>query len=171
MPAAPSFPDRKTLTRTDRRVVRAIAQAMFAQDGDASAERLDAHVDEVDAYVSAASKTLRLGLRVALFVVRIAPILFFVRARTIERVSIDERVAILARLERSSFTAMSLAFVGWRTVMTLLFYEHPSELAAIGYSDRRERHKRLPIAPPIPTESGVRLTGASDPPSEKQEVA
>ncbi len=148
-------------------MVRAIAEAMFAQDGEASAERLDAHVDDVDAYVSAASKTLRFGLRVALFVVRIAPLLFFVRARTIERLSIDERVAILTRLERSTLASLSLAFIGWRTVMTLLFYEHPSELAALGYSDRRERHKHLPLAP-IPTESGVRLTGASDPPSEEK---
>ena len=94
------FPDRRTLTPQDRVIVRAIAEAMFAQDGEVSGARLDAHVSEVDAYVSAASAEVRFGLRLALLVVRLAPLLFFVRLSTIERLAIDDRVALLSRLER-----------------------------------------------------------------------
>jgi hypothetical protein len=171
--AVPSFPERRTLARGDRLVVRAIAEAMFAEDGEVPPERLDAHIDEVDAYVSVASTTLRLGMRVALLLVRLAPILLFVRATTIERLPIEARTAVLARLERSRVAALSLAFIGWRTVMMLLFYEHPAELAAMGYSDARERHKRLVLAPvPAPLESGVRVTdGADATPSERSEVS
>jgi len=137
------FPDRRTLTPQDRVTVRAIAEAMFAQDGEVSGARLDAHVSEVDAYVSAASAEVRFGLRLALLVVRLAPLLFFVRLSTIERLAIDDRVALLSRLERSRVAPLSLAFIGWRTVMTLVFYEDPAELRAIGYAgEERLRHRR-----------------------------
>ena len=157
-------------------MVRAIAEAMFSQDGEVERARLDAHIDEVDSFVSAASKPIRVGLRLALFVVRIAPLLFLFRMRMIESLPLDERVAVLSRLERSRIANLSLAFIGWRTVMTMIFYEHPVELAAIGYtSEERKVHKRrlptiindlprhapvpAPAVAPAPEESGVRLRG------------
>jgi hypothetical protein len=173
-----TFPARHTLTAGDRIVVRSIAEAMFSQDGEVTAARLDAHVTDVDGYVSAASPPIRFGLRIALFIVRIAPLLMFFRMRTLERLSVDERVEILARLERSRITNLSLAFIGWRTVMTLVFYEDPIELASIGYAgEERVRHKRslLVIAPlalaPLAEESGVRLRTDREPDSERAPVA
>lgn len=181
---AASFPKRRTLGRADRVVVRAIAEAMFSQDGEVESARLDAHVADVDALVSAASKPLRIGLRLALFVVRIAPVLLFYRLARLEKLPVDERVHVLDRLERSKLAGLSLAFIGWRTVMTIIFYEDPSELAALGYTtNERTRHKRAlplmqPVAQlvthvdesgpvpivrpgsvPVPEESGVRLRG------------
>jgi hypothetical protein len=131
-------------------VVRAVAEAMFSQDGEVEAERLDAHLDEVDAFVSNASRPLRAGLRIALFVVRVAPLLFFFRLRMIESLDVSDRVTILSRLERSRLASLSLAFIGWRTVMTLVFYEHPIELQSLGYAGA-ERHvykRRLPTLVP-----------------------
>ena len=168
--------------------MRAIAQAMFSQDGEVTEARLDAHVTEVDAYVSAASREVRFGLRVALFVVRLAPLLMFFRPRLLERLPVDERVAILSRLERSRFAHLSLAFIGWRTVMTLVFYEDPIELRNIGYlGEERLRHKRRlpglvlaaagdsplpsPSSPPPPEESGVRLRTDHDEDSEAPPLA
>lgn len=155
-------------------VVRAIAEAMFSEDGEVDDARLDAHVHEVDAHVTAASRPLCAGLRILLFVVRIAPVLLFFRLSTIERLPVRERVTVLSRLERSKLVGLSLAFVGWRTVMTLVFYEHPVELRAIGYTvDERSRYKRglaLPVltTAPAPAESGVRL---KDPDSLASEAA
>lgn len=162
-----SFPARTTLTRRDRIVLRAVAEAMFSQDGEVDASRLDAHVDAVDAFISHASKPVRFGLRIALFVVRIAPVLFFFRMRMLESLAVDERVSVLVRLERSRFAELSLAFVGWRAVMTMVFYEQPAELASLGYaSDERKVYKRrlALVAPalPVPEESGVRLRGDHD---------
>ena len=123
--------------------MRAIAEAMFSQDGEVTEARLDAHVADVDDYVSAASKPIRVGLRIALFVVRIAPILMLFRMRRLERLSVDDRVVVLTALERTRLAPLSLAFIGWRTVMTLVFYEDPIELQSIGYmGEERLRHKR-----------------------------
>lgn len=170
LPILCSFPDRSTLTRRDRIVLGAVAEAMFSQDGEVDRGRLDAHVGAVDAFISHASKPVRFGLRLALFVVRIAPVLLFVRMRMLESLSVDERVSVLRRLERSRFAKLSLAFVGWRAVMTMVFYEHPAELASVGYaSDERKVYKRrlalvasalptpMPAVVPVPEESGVRL--------------
>lgn len=144
---------------------------MFAEDGEVTRARLDAHVEDVDAFVGAASKTTRWGLRLALLLVRLSPILLLLRFRTLERVPVAERVTVLAALERSSRAAMSLAFIGWRTIMTLLFYEDESELSALGYRAERQRYKRaLPIhagtreALPTPLESGVRLRDPDETP-------
>lgn len=160
---ARSFPERRTLTSRDRVVVRAIAEAMFSQDGEVEPERLDAHLDEVDAYVSAASRPIRAGLRIALFVVSIAPMLLLFRMRRIDKLSVEDRVSVLSRLERSRVTNLSLMFIGWRTVMTLVFYENAEELRAIGYSgdERKVYKRRLPTlaVAPAPEESGVRLRG------------
>jgi hypothetical protein len=163
-----TFPDRTTLSERDRVVVRAVAEAMFSGvplDG----ARLDEHVTEVDRFVSAASRSLRFGLRVMLLLVRFAPLFLLFRARPLERLTVDERLVVLDRLERSHVLALSLAFVGWRTVMTILFYEDPRELAAIGYTEARRDRLALPVLPvvapgvvPVPTESGVRLGDAHD---------
>ncbi len=136
---------------------------MFSEDGEVAGERLDAHVDEVETFISAASAMTRFGLSVALFFIRLSPILFLLRLTTLERLAITERAAILARLETSTrATTLSLAFVGWRTILTLVFYEDESELARLGYRTERQRYKRaLPMLAaehlPSPLESGVRL--------------
>ena len=82
-------------------MVRAIAEAMFSEDGEVDAPRLDAHVHHVEAFLGATSQLTRLGLVIALRLVRLAPILFFFRLSTLERLSIGDRVCILSRLERS----------------------------------------------------------------------
>ena len=149
-------------------MVHAIAEAMFSQDGEVGDARLSAHVTDVDGYVSAASRPIRLGLRLALFVVQIAPILVFFRMSTLCRLNVEDRVRVLSRLERAKLAPLSLAFVGWRTVMTLVFYEDPGELRKIGYAgeERRRYKRRLPALPavatvdsgaPPPQDSGIRL--------------
>ena len=183
VPFLASFPQRSTLTRRDRIVLRAVAEAMFSQDGEVDGPRIDAHLDEVDSYISAASKPVRFGLRVALFIVRIAPLLLFFRMRTIDGLPIDERVDLLARLERSRITNLSLAFIGWRTVMTMIFYEDPAELRSLGYTSERKVHKRrlltlalpsplAPLAPPPPPLAPLAppLLPAVAPPAEESGV-
>ncbi len=142
-------------------VLFAIGEAMFAEDGEVPRATLEARLRASLAVVSAATWPVRFGLHVALVLLQVAPLLCFAHARTLERLPLAERVRFLERLERSSFLPLCLAFVGWRTIATLVFYEDPSELRALGYtSDERHRHKRaLPVLPsaPAPLESGVRL--------------
>lgn len=142
-----------------------MAEAMFSEDGEVERARLEAHVGEVDAFVSAASKTTRLGLRLALLLVRLSPILLLLRFSLLDRLSLRDRVALLSRLERSTRSRLSLAFIGWRSLMTLIFYDDEAELRQLGYSEARERYKRalavMGSVTPVAAESGVRLRDAA----------
>lgn len=105
---------------------------MFSPDGEVTPERLDAFVDEVDRFVSAASKTLRFGLVSMLVALRWSPLLFF-RFNTFDELSRDERLHHLERLERSKVKQLPLLVIAYRTVLTLLFYEDDAEQRALGY--------------------------------------
>jgi hypothetical protein len=138
---------RTTLSGDDRLVVRALAEAMFAPDGEVSAQRLDAFVEDVDAFISPASKTLRFGLRAMLFAIRWSPLLFF-RLRRFDALTVDERIAHLERLERSKVRQLTMLVVAYKTVLTMLFYEDPEEQKALGYPGaERRRWKRGPALP------------------------
>lgn len=105
---------------------------MFSPDGEIPSEKLDAFVDEVDAFISPASKTLRFGLVAMLVVIRWSP-LFFLRFKAFDDLSVDERVAHLERLEHSKVRQLPLLVVAYKTVMTMIFYEDEEEQRAIGY--------------------------------------
>ncbi|MBS2015896.1 MAG: hypothetical protein JST00_23615 [Deltaproteobacteria bacterium] len=130
---------RTTITARNRPMVRALGEAFFSPEGEASPEQLDAFVDEVDAFISPASKTLRFGMLALLFVLRWSPF-FFGRLRTFDELPVDERVHHLEKLERSKVRQLPLIVVGFKTIMTMLFYETETELAALGYRHERRRY-------------------------------
>lgn len=132
-------------------MVRALGEALFSPDGEASVERLDAFVDEVDHFISPASKTLRFGLVLMLFVLKWTPFLFG-RFRTFDDLSVEERVHHLEKLERSKVRQFPLIVVGFKTVMTMLYYETPEELKALGYKVERKRYLLL-ASKSVPTEA------------------
>lgn len=142
---------RTTLKARHRRVVRAATEAMFSPDGEVAPERLDAVVDDLDGFISPASKTLRFGLLLLMTALRWSP-LFYLRATPFEELSVDERARHLERLERSRLKQLPLLVIALKTMLTMIFYEDEGELRAIGYpGPARERYKRgLAIAPPAP---------------------
>ena len=119
--------------------------ALFSPDGEATPARLDAFVDEVDAFISPASKTLRFGLVLMLGVLRWSPLLFG-KFRLFEDMTVEDRIHHLERLDRSKVTALPLIVVAYKTVMTMLFYEDEKELAALGYPGPA-RKRYLTVAP------------------------
>lgn len=123
---------RTTLKPRHRPVVRALAEAFFSPDGEVSDERLDAFIDEVDRYISPASKTLRFGLVMMLALVQWSP-LFYGRLRTFTEMAREDRIRHLERLERSKLVQLPLVVIAYKTLMTMLFYEDERELAALGY--------------------------------------
>lgn len=131
--------------------MRAMAEAMFAPDGDVPAERLDAFVDDVDGYISPASKTLRFGFLFMLFAMKWSPFLFG-RFKTFDELSVDDRIAHLERLERSNVQQLALLVVAHKTVLTMVFYEDEGEQRAFGYpgSERTRWRggKALPVVQP-----------------------
>ena len=148
--------ERTTLKAHHRPVLRALAEAMFSPDGEVAPERLDAFVDDVDGFISPASKTLRFGLVAMLFAIRWSPLLFL-RLRTFDELSVDERVHHLERLERSRIKQLPLLVVAYKTILTMIFYEDEAEQRAIGYpGDERtrwRRERRLEVLAPRPLTS------------------
>lgn len=140
--------ERTTLKPHHRPVIRALAEAMFSPDGEVEPERLDAFVDELDAFISPASKTLRFGLVLMTFAVRWSPLLSL-RLSPFEALPVDDRVRHLERLERSKVAQLPLLVVAFKTILTLLFYEDEGEQRAIGYPgpERRRWRRALPTAP------------------------
>jgi hypothetical protein len=134
---------RTTLRPRHRPIVRALAVALFSPAGEATPERLDEFVDEVDRFISPASKTLRFGLVFMLGVLRWSP-LFFGRFRLFDDMSVEERIEHLERLDRSKVKQLPLIVVAYKTVMTMLFYEDQQELAGLGYpGHERKRHLKV----------------------------
>ena len=126
---------------------------MFSPDGEVSAERLDAFVEDVDSFISPASKTLRFGLVLMLSVIRWSPLLFF-RFKTFDEMSVDDRVQHLERLEHSKVKQLPLLVVAYKTILTMIFYEEEEEQRAIGYPGAvRTRWKRGPSLPIIEREA------------------
>ena len=136
---------RTTLGPGQRPIVRALAEALFSPDGEVSSERLDAFVDDADAFLSPASKTLRFGLVLMLYVINLSP-LFFFRFKSFASLSVDDRVKHLERLEHSKVRQLPLLVVAYKTVLTMLFYEDEEEQRALGYpgAERKRWQRRLP---------------------------
>jgi hypothetical protein len=134
---------RTTLRPRHRPIVRALAEALFSPAGEATPERLDEFVDEVDRFISPASKTLRFGLVLMLGVLRWSP-LFFGKFRLFDDMTVDERIAHLERLDRSKVKQLPLIVVAYKTVMTMLFYEDERELVGLGYPGHaRKRYLKV----------------------------
>lgn len=129
---------RTTLKERHRPIVRALAEAFFSPDGEVTDARLDAFVEEVDRYISPASKTLRFGLVSMLVVLQWSPLMFG-RLRVFSELDREDRIRHLERLDRSRIVQLPLLVVAYKTLMTMLFYEDPDELAAIGYRPGRRR--------------------------------
>lgn len=134
---------RTTLKARHRPVVRALAEAFFSPDGEVPDGKLDAFVDDVDGFISPMSKTMRFGLVALLFAVQWSPLLYG-RFRTFVEMKVEDRVHHLEKLEGSKVTQLSLLVVAWKTLLTMLYYEDPDELKALGYpGPERKRHLRL----------------------------
>jgi len=122
-----------TLSPRQRTMVRAIAGALFEHEGGPTDAQLDAVVAAYEAHVGALSMQLRPVLLLSLDLVRWLPLLLFVAARPFEDLDVDARVRLLERMERSRFIPLVLAFVAYKTLLTMIFFELPEELRAMGY--------------------------------------
>lgn len=124
---------RFALSPRHRTMVRAIAGALFEHEGGPSEAQLDAVADAYEAHVGALSMQLRPVLLLSLDFVRWLPLLLFVAARPFEELGVEARVTLLERMERSRFLPLLLAFVAYKTLLTMIFFELPEELRAMGY--------------------------------------
>ncbi len=155
LPAPPStktkdFAARTTFGSGQKETLRSLAEALFSPEGEVPPERLDAFPDEVDAFMAPASRELKAGLRILLVLVWLSPIVVFYKFATFDGLPVEERVAVLDRLDRSPRALLSLILAAYKTILTMLFFEHPTELLYMGYpGPERHRHLRGQSLPPL----------------------
>jgi branched-subunit amino acid transport protein AzlD len=138
---------RTTLRERHRPIVRALAEAMFSDATTTAKSRLDAFVDDVDDFVSHASRMLRFGLLLMLEVIHFTPLVLLWRFATFESLPCPDRVRVLERMESSRIVGFTLVLAAYKAILCLIYFEHPDELAAIGYTAERTRWVRaLPMA-------------------------
>jgi hypothetical protein len=128
-----------------RTVVRALAEGLLHHDGGPSEAQLDTLVERFDAHLGAVSPALLRGLLAALDLVRWMPVLTLFALATIEGLSIERRIALLERMEKSRVALVLLPLVAYKTLLSLAFFEDPAELRAMGYpgDDRRKRYLQV----------------------------
>ena len=120
-----------------------MAEALFTNDEPLSAKRLDEFVIEIDKFISPASKTLRWGLMRLLELLNLVPIFLIGKFSLYENLSLEDRLRVLQRLERSQFPPFLLSFVAYKTLMSIVYFEDEEELTRLGYpGPARERYKR-----------------------------
>ncbi|HEX8792194.1 MAG TPA: hypothetical protein VF765_14670 [Polyangiaceae bacterium] len=124
---------RFALSPRHRTMVRAIAGAMFEHEGGPSEAQLDAVVAAYEAHVGATSMQLRPVLLFSLDFMRWLPVLLFVAMRPFDDLPVEGRVRMLERMERSRLLPLVLSFVAYKTLLTMIFFELPEELRAMGY--------------------------------------
>lgn len=138
---------RSTFGPYGRGVLRALAEAFFTDPDDPSDRgaglRFDWLVDDVDDFISRASPALRNGVRIALVLIDLAPIFFVGRLRRCGSLSLADRERYLAKIEESQLPRVSLLVVMFKTLMTVLYFEHPEAAPHLGYDGRHERAQRL----------------------------
>lgn len=120
-----------------------MAEALFTNDEPLTAKRLDDFVIEIDRLISPASKTLRWGLMRLLELLNCIPIFVIGKLSLYENLSLEDRLKVLQRLERSQFPPFLLSFVAYKTLLSLVYFEDEQELTKLGYpGPARERYKR-----------------------------
>jgi hypothetical protein len=132
------------LAPRQRAVLRALGEALFAHPAGPRPEQLDALVTGVEQHLQPVSRMQRTLLLLALELVRWLPILLFTAAAPFEGVSVEGRVRLLERMDRSRVVLLLMPLVAFKTVLAMHFFESEEELRAMGYpGDERKRWLRI----------------------------
>lgn len=125
---------RRGLPPRTRRAVRVIGEALFRRDdGAPPKERLDYLERDLDDFFGHVTLRARLLFRACVATMFwIAPLLIG-RMPTMARLTVAERIEALERLER---TPLSLALLGAKAILCIVWYEHPDSAREIGWDQQ-----------------------------------
>jgi hypothetical protein len=137
----------RPLAQRHRRVVRALGEALFHHEAGPRAEQLDTLTARYEEHLAAVSGTLRFFLLASIELVRWLPLLLEPSLAPFDDLSVVARVRVLERLERSRAIALVLLFVAHKTLLSMIFFEDPTELRSMGYPGDDARKTRLRVAP------------------------
>ncbi len=116
------------------RAARAVAEALFAHEGGPPpAERLDWLERDLADFFGHVTLRARLLFRACVATLTwIAPLLV-ARLPPFSRLPLEARIEALHRIER---TPLSLAFLGAKAILCIVYFEHPEAAREIGWDQR-----------------------------------
>jgi hypothetical protein len=124
----PGLPDRSI------RAARCVAEALFAREsGPPPAARLDWMARDLGDFFGHVTLRARLLFRACVATVFWLAPLLVAKLPPLSRLPIDARIAALHRLER---TPLSLALLGAKAILCIVYYEHPDAADEIGWDQR-----------------------------------
>lgn len=122
----------------------AIAEAVFATpQGAPPAERVSWAAREVDDILFCAGRRPRVLLRLMVAAIALLAPLFARRLRGLSRLTVEERVAALERMEKSGLAAAPVMAV--KAILCVVYYEHPDSAREVGWSGCTPDPSRLPL--------------------------
>lgn len=129
---------RPGLSAAARRRARLVAEALFAgPDGPPPRERLDWLEHDLGDFFGHVGRRARLIFWACTTAVYLVAPLLVGRLRTLGGLTVDERVHAIERLER---TPLSIALLGAKAILSLVYFEHPDAAREIGW----DQECRLP---------------------------
>jgi hypothetical protein len=137
--------ERTTFGPFARRVIVGLTEAFFTDPDAPPDERAQARYEwvanDADGYVSNASGQMRFGFWFMLFVLEVLPLVVVGRFARCSSLPVPMRVRYLDRLDRSRVVVLALFVTAWKTLLTILYFEHPETASMLGYDGRHERFK------------------------------
>lgn len=114
-----------------RQPTRALAEALFStEQGPPPRERIDWLIDDLSDYLSQSGFRARAAYRACLAGIQtVAPVLAG-HAPPFHRLPLEARVEALTRMEESP---LGLAVFGAKTMLCLIYFEHPDAAAEIAF--------------------------------------
>ena len=131
-PVADEVTGRPGISAKVRRRARAVAEVLFAtSEGPPPPERLDWLVTDLDRFAAQAGSRPRMLIKLCLWVVWwIGPLVVF-KLGTFGRLDAAVRTTALEKLEAGP---LGLAIVGLKTIMCMIWFEHPEVSRRVGFA-------------------------------------
>lgn len=130
-----------------RRTIAALAEAMFTHPDDppdaGARARFEWLAGDADAYVSNASALMRIGFWCMLLVLELLPLFVVGRLSRCSSLRLEVRVRYLEKLDRGRVVFLALFVTVWKTLLTILYFEHPEAAPMLGYDGKHERYKNV----------------------------
>jgi hypothetical protein len=126
-------------------VLRALGEALFSHADGPRPEQLDRVVRGMEQHLAPISRPQRALLLLALDLVRWLPLLLWMGWAPFEALSVERRLRVLRRMDRSSVAMLLVPLVAFKSLLSMHFFEDDAELRAMGYpGDERKRWRRIP---------------------------
>ncbi len=151
-----TLPFDATLGKKEQAIVAACADAFFPPRGpipvSGTRAGLVAYFDE---YLAGLPKSQAVLVRLLLVFIEHAPWVFGPKPVRFTKLTIDERVRVLKRMQESPIYFRRIAFLSMRTILTMGYLAHPDVMRAMHLDNdpdpfRESRSTRVAVGVPVP---------------------